>query len=128
MRRQHGFSIIAVLFILVVLAGLGAVVVQLATTQHLGTLLAQEGRQAWYAARAGLEWGRHRAMNAGSCAASTTHADIFGFAVEVRCTQQTFTEGTEQVVVYQITSVATAHAGKLDETRREARMSVWKDL
>lgn len=127
MKRQRGFSIIAVVFILVVLAGLGAVIVQLGATQHLGTLMAQEGRQAWYAARAGLEWGRHRAINAGSCAASTTHTDLFGFRVEVQCAAQVMTEGARQLTVYQLTSVATANVGALDEARREARMSVWED-
>ena len=47
MNPQRGFSIIAVVFILVVLAGLGAVIAQISATQHLGSALAQAGRSGF---------------------------------------------------------------------------------
>lgn len=123
MKRQRGFSIIAVVFILVVLAGLGAVIVQLGATQHLGTLMAQEGRQAWYAARAGLEWGRHRATNGQPCTGTLSFA---GFDVNVTCISSLVTEGDEQLNVFRITSVATAaSASPAGAATREATMTLW---
>ncbi|THF63595.1 hypothetical protein E6C76_13435 [Pseudothauera nasutitermitis] len=124
MNRQRGFSIIAVIFILVVLAGLGVVIAQLGATQHLGVLAAQEGRQAWYAARAGLEVGRQRA-EAGTC----TETDTFtfqGFTITWQCQENTgIWEGDDTLSVYALTSTATRNDGVLGQIAREAQMTLW---
>lgn len=125
MKNSQGFSIITVIFVLVVLAGLGAVMAQLATTQHLGMTMAQDGRQAYYAARAGLEWGRRRVQD-GSCASSTSF-DVEGFRVTVRCQAgPQVTEGTEQFTSYHLTSTASLHAGVPGTASRELQMDVWR--
>ncbi|MFZ5466933.1 MAG: pilus assembly protein MshP [Pseudomonadota bacterium] len=122
---QRGFSIITVIFVLLVLAGLGAVMVQLSTTQHLGMAMAKDGRQAYYAAWAGLEWGRKRVQE-GICASSTAFV-IEGFDVTVRCQSGTpVTEGGEQFTSYHLTSTASLNAGVLGTVSRELRMAVWR--
>lgn len=54
--RQCGFATIVALFLLVVLAGLGASMVSLSSSQQLGSALDIQGSRAYWAARAGLEW------------------------------------------------------------------------
>ncbi len=125
MKRERGFSIIAVVFLLVVLTGLGVVIVQLATTQHLGLLMAQEGRQAWYAARAGAEWGRHRILHADSCTAATL--EVEGYTVTIACTAlPEVVEGSERLRVYHVDSTATRSDAAIGTVTRVLRMAVWK--
>ncbi|MGK0673785.1 MAG: hypothetical protein ABWU16_03890 [Halothiobacillaceae bacterium] len=126
MKDSQGFSIIMVIFVLVVLAGLGVVMAQLATTQHLGLIMAQDGRQAYYAARAGLEWGRRRAQD-GHCTSSTTF-NVESFSVTVQCQtwSQVVTEGTEGFISYHLTSTASLHAGAHGTVSRKLQMDVWR--
>lgn len=56
-RRTRGFAIVSAIFILVVLAALGAFIVNISTTQHIGSALDVQGVRAYQAARAGIEWG-----------------------------------------------------------------------
>ncbi|MFZ5535975.1 MAG: hypothetical protein ACOZAP_00640 [Pseudomonadota bacterium] len=126
MNHQAGFSIITVIFVLVVLAGLGAVMAQLGATQHLGMAMAQEGRQAYYAARAGLEWGRDRLIKGNTCTTSTLV--IEGFDVEVRCTPGTqVAEAEQKITPYLLGSTASGAApSPYGQVSRRLEMSVWK--
>lgn len=125
MKSMRGFSIITVVFVLVVLAALGGVMAQLATTQHLGMAMAQEGRQAYYAARAGLEWGRDRLLKVNSC--TTTTLIIEGFSVTVQCQAgNSVIEGNEQSTPYYLTSAATVQGGIYGTVSRTLQMSLWK--
>jgi len=56
-RANKGFALVTVLFMLVLLAGLAALVSQISASQHAGVYLAQAGRQAYYAAQTGAYWG-----------------------------------------------------------------------
>lgn len=58
--RQRGFSIIAAIFILVVLAGLGGFIVSTTVTQSLSAGMDVQGMRAYQAARAGAEFGLAR--------------------------------------------------------------------
>ncbi len=55
--RPHGFAIVSAIFILVVLAALGAFIVSVTTGQQIGSTLDFQGVRAYQAARAGIEWG-----------------------------------------------------------------------
>ena len=124
MNRQRGFSIIAIAFILTVLAGLGVVIAQLGTTQHLGSAFANEGRQGWYAARAGLEVGRHRFASQLACPPAVPFE---GMTVTLTCTYQTVVEGNHTYTVATLTSEAVGGAGTEFEIRRRASMKVWRE-
>ncbi|MEW6569270.1 MAG: pilus assembly protein MshP [Chloroflexota bacterium] len=127
MNHQAGFSIITVIFVLVVLAGLGAVMAQLGATQHLGMAMAQDGRQAYYAARAGLEWASRQLTqgSAPNCAASSTFP-VEGFNVTVTCeNSHTVIEGDGQFTSYKLTSTATQASGPLGTLRRDVVMAAW---
>lgn len=56
-KRIRGFAIVSAIFILVVLAALGTFIVNVSTSQQIGSALDVQGVRAYQAARAGIEWG-----------------------------------------------------------------------
>ncbi|MBU1968365.1 MAG: hypothetical protein KKF18_04000 [Gammaproteobacteria bacterium] len=54
--KQRGFSLVSAIFLLVVLAGLGAAMVSFSTTQNQGLAMDAMGSRAYQAASAGIEW------------------------------------------------------------------------
>lgn len=125
-RRAAGFSIVAAIFLLLVLTLLGAVIVSVVGIQQASSQLDLLGVRAYQGARAGLEWGAqsvldpHNALNPASCSpvvmpscpASPTNLNTLGaslspFTVTVTCAQTAdTTEGNRNVRVF--TLVATA--------------------
>lgn len=79
MRRSEptiakGFLLPSAIFLLVILAALGAFILNISTSQQMGMALDVKGERAWQAANAGMEWARYRlASNPSnpSCPAST---------------------------------------------------------
>lgn len=103
-RRPRGFGIITAVFLLVVLAGLGAAMVNLSSTQHTSSALDVQGARAYQAARAGIEWGLYRKLVDNSCAAVSSFAvPATGFTVTVRCT---LTTGPGTLQRHQLVSTA----------------------
>jgi MSHA biogenesis protein MshP len=119
-RRAHarGFAIVSAIFILVVLAALGAFVVNISTNQQIGSALDVQGVRAYQAAKAGIEWGVYRIQatyappdpNTRVCPAATTSftpsaPTLSGFTVTVTCTATT--DGANNgPTVYTLTSTA----------------------
>ncbi|HXE37978.1 MAG TPA: hypothetical protein VN639_05845 [Azonexus sp.] len=60
--RQRGFSIVAAIFILVLLAALAGFVVSVSRTQHITAVQDLQGARALQAANAGIEWGIHQSL------------------------------------------------------------------
>jgi len=95
--RQAGFTMISAIFILVVLASLGAFVVNISTTQQLSSAQDLQGAKAYQAARAGIEWGLYQVLDPKNttaatklppdCPAASTTLTIQGFTVTVTCTR-----------------------------------------
>lgn len=114
MKRPDGFGLIAVLVILVMLAGMAAAIVSISTSQQRNSALDVQAARAWQAARAGNEWGLFQALRAGSCVASTTLnlTATTGFNVTVSCAPYTYNEGEispgvpQPVTFFRIRSVA----------------------
>ena len=61
--RHSGFTIISAIFILVVLAALGAFMVTISTNQQIGSALDVQGSRAYQAARSGIEWGVYQVQS-----------------------------------------------------------------
>jgi MSHA biogenesis protein MshP len=126
----RGFALVSAIFILVVLALLGAMMVNLSTTQHIGQARDLAGSRAYFAARAGIEWGAFAALRNDACAPSTTLPGLAGsaagFAVVVACSVSgPFDEGGSTVRVYQLTSTATrGAAGAPDQVERQLQAVV----
>lgn len=138
-RGRHsstGFAIASAIFLLVVLAGLGAAMLTLSTTQQITSTQDLQGSRVFHAAQAGLEWGLYQVLdptnatvvapgaatwpNMPDCPAATT-LTIEGFTVDVSCARfptgaagasgpPVYTESGDRrsTIVYQLT--ATAHS------------------
>ena len=127
---DRGFALVSAIFILVVLALLGAMMVALSTTQQIGQARDLFGTRAYFAARAGIEWGVYAALRNSACAPSTTlpalAGSAAGFAIVVTCSVSgPFDEGGTPVRVYQLTSTATrGAAGAPDQVERQLQAQV----
>jgi MSHA biogenesis protein MshP len=108
MRTPRGFAILSAIFILVVLATLGAFILSVSSSQQMGSALDVQGARAYQAARAGIEWGLFRQLQQGSCVAATSFvppaATLTGFTVTVTCTAAVDANGGP--TVYSLTSTA----------------------
>jgi MSHA biogenesis protein MshP len=109
--KLRGFAIVSAIFILVVLAVLGAFIVNISTSQQIGSALDVQGVRAYQAARTGIEWGLYRQLRDGSCpgaAAPTSFspaaAMLSGFTITVTCSAVADTHGGP--TTYQLRSTA----------------------
>ncbi|MEN9784582.1 MAG: hypothetical protein RJA24_1925 [Pseudomonadota bacterium] len=128
-RRSRGFSLITAIFLLVVLASLGAFMVIFTGLQQSTVQADVLGVRAYYAARAGIDWGLYRALDpdntiapgaAGfvACpaqASGTLNAmggSLSPFTVVVNCTATAPdpTEGGKTLRIFQITATACNNA------------------
>jgi MSHA biogenesis protein MshP len=125
---QRGFSLVSAIFLLVVIAALGAFAVTISTTQQQSAALDVLGARAYQAARAGIEWGAYQIIQsgvAGSGFAAACQAGgaipqpgalpgtMAGFAVAVGCAATSHEEGARTLAsgnpvwIYSLTSTAT---------------------
>lgn len=125
-RRRAGFSTVAAIFLILVLAVLGSCIASVVGLQQSTGQLDVLGVRAYYSARAGMEWGARavldpaNTLNPASCAvpvmpscpASPTHLSGLGgslapFTVTVSCAQAADTsEGNRSVRVFSIVATA----------------------
>jgi MSHA biogenesis protein MshP len=122
-RRQRGFSLVSAIFLLVVLAALGAYAVRLATLQQQTVTAGLRAAQAFEAAKTGVAWGAYRALTSGVCDTGTltlTEGAAAGFRVAVQCTQRSHTEGaaTVDVFVFDVRAEAGVYGGPDYVSRR----------
>ena len=103
---QRGFAAIAAIFLVVVLAALGGFMLTFSNTQQLTSAQDVQGSRAYWAARAGLEWGI--ASAAAACPASPTTLTVDTFTVLITCTLQAYAEAGATVNILQFTSVASS--------------------
>lgn len=86
-NRQHGVSLILVLFLLTVVTVMVVSMANLSTGQHLGSLYAARGAQAYFAARAGVDYAISRIENgAAGCGDVAASLTIAGHTVDISCT------------------------------------------
>jgi MSHA biogenesis protein MshP len=128
--RQTGFTLIAAIFLLVVVAALVVYITNIRVVQQTTLLYGVQGARASLAARSGIEWGIHRAIVNGSCAATTsfTHAAFAGFDIEVQCGQTTHDEGGTTIDTFSLIAIASSGSfGSLDYVQRRIQASVSLD-
>ena len=107
------------LFVLVVLAALGAAITQVSLRQHLGSASEIESARALQSARAGLEWAAFQVLRnppppaaAPGCFAPTSFsaAGLNTFTVTVSCARTpasgTVSDGATAMVFYQLVASA----------------------
>jgi MSHA biogenesis protein MshP len=107
---NRGFAAIAAVFLVVGLAALGAFLVSISNTQQITSTQDLQGTRAYWAARAGLEWGMTAANATAACGTTTLTipATAPNFTVVVTCTSQPYTEGVLPFNIFQITALATS--------------------
>lgn len=106
---QTGFAAIAAIFLVVILAGLGAFMLSFSNTQQLTSAQDFLGTRAYWAARAGLEWGIASAPSCPASPAALSHTlTIDTFTVVVTCTSRAYTEAASTRTLVQFTSQASS--------------------
>lgn len=127
-RRQQGIALVAAVFLLVVLAAIGAVAVRLTLMQQQTVNSGLLAAQAYQAARSGIAWAAYRAINAGSCGTtnlSLGEGGLAGFSVDISCSQTSHTEGGETVDVFVISVLAQRGSyGQADYVSRQLEAKV----
>jgi MSHA biogenesis protein MshP len=112
--NQRGFAMIAAIFLLVVLAGLGVGMANFSLMQHTSSAMDVQGARAYQAARAGIEWGLYQSLilTPSVCPAGpisfvpATAPTLAGFTVTVTCVTTTNVNTAPPVTVMQLTSIA----------------------
>lgn len=108
--RARGFSLVAALFLVVVVAALGVFAVRVGMAQQQTVNLALLGARALAAANSGIEYGAYRALTDSVCAPATlnmSEAGLNGFTVNVTCSDTSHSESGGSVTVYRIEALAT---------------------
>lgn len=123
--RARGFSLVAAIFLLVILSALGTFMLSLSTMEQASSTQDLLGSKAYQAAKTGIEWGTYQIMAPENtnpattpfttqyvCPSSpTTISTLAGglnkFSVQVSCQSTSLPEGGNVITVYQITSTAT---------------------
>ena len=104
---QSGFAAISAIFLLVVLAALGAFMVSISSSQQLSSAQDVQGSRAYWAAQAGLEWALGSlAVTPTACPTPPAPFVVEGFTLAMTCTASSFNEAGAAVVIYSLTSTA----------------------
>lgn len=123
-RAQRGFALVTAIFLLVVLATLGAAMLTFSSAQHVGSALDVQGARAYQAARAGIEWGAYQALRNSSCAGSTTVAlagELTGFTLVVECSSTP----SGSLTAYEIKSTASIGTiGSINRVERRLQATI----
>ena len=124
--RQAGFSLLAAIFIITVLATLAAFLLIASGVGQQTPVLGLNGAQAYHAARSGLEWGIAGAVNTDNPANCNGNLVLGNYNVAVTCSNppSSHTDGGNTVRIYVINAVATragANPGDLAYARRQLR-------
>jgi MSHA biogenesis protein MshP len=128
-HRQRGFSLVASIFILVVLGLLGAAMVTINSVQHTTVAQALQAAHAYEAARAGVEWATHRVVNDGACVANgniaLTDPVLAGFQVTMNCASTSHQETNRCFNVYHLRASAQRSVlGNIDFVSRQIEAKV----
>jgi len=114
-----GFTLVSMLFILVVLAALGAALAKISVRQQLGSAAEIEAARAYQSARAGLEWAAFQVLRnpplpaaAPACFGTTSliPAGLGSYTVTVNCTRTpgsgTLSDGSSALAFYRLVANA----------------------
>ncbi|HVS25964.1 MAG TPA: hypothetical protein VHE58_01435 [Burkholderiales bacterium] len=137
-KRYSGFSLVTAIFLLVILASLGAFILTIAGVQQTSSALDVQGSRAYQAARSGIEWGTYQVLiNTGGAFAAACNpgpttqtltgmgGTLSGFTTTVDCSTTTQNEGGVTVLIFQITSTAAqGTVATLDRVERQLQATL----
>lgn len=129
-KQQLGLGAVAVLIVLVVLAGLAAAIVRLSSSAAQASAMDVTAARALQAAQAGTQWGLYQALKGGwsSCANLSQTLDFgsaLGMRVTVSCNSSLYNEGEDPanpgaartIRIYTIDAIACNASACPDNTR-----------
>lgn len=137
--KQTGFSAIAALVLVVLLALLGTYMATTSSISSLNTTQSYGSMQAWFATRSAVEWAAFRVINDGNCATvngasplSISGGSTNNFSVALTCnefddggTPGRIDEGATPYNVYDITAIATrGSVGGITYLSKEINISI----
>ncbi len=142
--KQKGFSLVTAIFLLVILASIGAFMVTIGGTQRATTTAAIQGARAYQAARTGIDWAIFTIQQANNpmdqdpvrtaCTDVIDPANFIlnvpglnGFTVTLNCMLTTHDQlGTDNLTVFTIEAIATSggNYGNRDFVRRRITATV----
>lgn len=124
--RQHGFGLVAAMFVIIIITAVITAMARLAETQNATNSMAIQQARAYQAARAGLEYGVAQVLASGGCSSFS----LDGFAVGVTCVQAPTSpvnvpEENQNVTFYTVTATAEfGGAGNPDYAYRQLTVLV----
>lgn len=129
-RKQYGLGAVAVLIVLVVLAGLAAAIVRLGSSAAQSSAMDVSAARALQAAQAGSQWGLYQALKGSwtTCAGASQTLDLsatMGMRVTVSCSSSVYNDGenpaspgtAKTVRIYTIDAIACNSTACPDNTR-----------
>lgn len=124
-------SVIAGIFLLMLMAVLAAAIANIVSTAHVNQAADIGGSRAYQAARAGAEWGMYQLdPNAGGAGLPpcfvVANPPIPGHTVTVSCALTSYTEGGRSIGIYRIISQAVANGVKAPGIERQVEVTVEK--
>ena len=128
LRVQSGFAAIAAIFLLTVLAGMGAFMVSFSNTQQLNSARDIQSTRAYWAARAGLEWALVSVKQDNTvCPTAPVPFSVdtgATFTISVTCSLSTYEESGISVSIFVLESKAsTGTVGSLAYVERSVSAS-----
>lgn len=137
-RRQAGFSLATTLFLLLVLSAMGVFMLHVSNAQQIAGVLDLNRARAYWAAKAGIEYGLYQVLQASAACAGPMANLVFAdgsldaFTATVACgTEGPICDGGRNVTVYTVFSTACNHsvagacpgdAAALDYAERQLRV------
>ena len=136
--RERGISVITAIFLLLLMSGLAAFMLNLTTVTSANLASDVAGARAYQAARAGAEWGMYQLdpnadtisnVDLINCPA-TGGPSISGYSVSVSCTAYPasghYSEGSRNIRIFRIVSVAVATSAKVPVPERQIEVTLEK--
>lgn len=136
--QQRGVSVIAAVFLLLLMSVLAAAMAYLMNVTHVNMAADVGGSRAYQAARAGVEWGMYQLDPNGTTAALPTCANVVapfpaipGHTLNVTCQAfpsdvAVYQEGGRQIRIFRIVSTATATGVKAPGIERQVVVTIEK--
>ena len=123
---QSGFALVGAIFLIVILAAIGAFAVSISGVQHATSSQSVIAARVYYGAKAGLDWGIQQSR-VPACAATSTFtpagAGLTGVTVTVTCAQQT--AGAAPNAFYLVSTATYGAFGAPDFAQRTLEATVW---
>ncbi|MDP5240238.1 hypothetical protein Q9Q94_11915 [Uliginosibacterium sp. 31-16] len=115
MPAQRGFVLASAIFLLVIMAALGAFIVQVSVASQTASAQDVQGARAMQAARLGVEAGLYAVQINGNCPGGTLAnvPGLTGFKVSWACADNLFVENGETRHLWQITATACTTNGAI---------------